>query len=148
MMNTEGKTGIIPEKRNYTIRFRNTKRSNDVQAFIQSDKTEVKTAIDGPDFIVELKDIPTTKQLTVNCKGKDIEIDAIRIVLEDVEEIISDLPLKTSQKDRVYNLLTDNSLTKDKKRIQLLKLTKGKDSYEKKYVQLFIQLLEYMDQIQ
>lgn len=144
----EGKTGIIPEKRNYTIRFRNTKKSTDVQAYIQSDKTTCTTSIDGPDFIVELKDIPTTKQLTLNCKGKDIEIDAIRIVLEDVEEIISDLPLMTSQKDYVYNLLTNNDLSKDKKRIELRKLTKGKNSYDKKYVQLFIQLLEYIDQIQ
>ncbi len=144
----EGKTGIIPDKRNYTIRFRNTKKSSDVQAFIKSEKTEVKTSIDGPDFIVELKDIPTTEQLTINCKGKDIEIDAVRIILEDVEEIISDLPLLTSQKEQVYNLLTNNTLNKDKKRIELRKLSKGKNAFEKKYVQLFIQLLEYIDQTQ
>lgn len=144
----EGKTGIVPDKRNYKIRFRNTKRSNDVQAYIKSEKTECKLSVDGPDFIVELKDIPTTEQLTINCKGKDIEIDAIRIVLEDVEEIISDLPLLTSQKDYVYNLLTDKSMNKDRKRIELHKLTKGKNAYEKKYVQLFLQLLEYIDQIQ
>ena len=144
----EGKTGIVPDKRNYKIRFRNTKRSNDVQAYIKSTKTEVKTSIDGPDFIVELTDIPTTEQLTINCKGKDIEIDAIRIVLEDVEEIISDLPLKTSQKDYVYNLLINKELSKDKKRIEFRKLTKGKEALEKKYVQLFLQLLEYIDQTQ
>ena len=142
----EGKTGIVPEKRNYKIRFRNTKRSNDVQAYIKSTKTEVKTSIDGPDFIVELTDIPTTEQLTLNCKGKDIEIDAIRIVLEDVEEIISDLPLKTAKKDEVFNLLINKELSKDKKRIQLRKMAKGKDALEKKYVQLFLQLLEYIDQ--
>lgn len=144
----EGKTGIIPDKRNYKIRFRNTKKSNDVQAYIKSDKTTCTTYIDGPDFIVELKDIPTTQQLTLNCKGKDIEIDAIRIILEDVEEIISDLPLPTATKDYVYNLLTDKNLSKDKKRIELHKLTKGKMSVEKKYIQLFIELLEYMDQVQ
>ena len=144
----EGKTGIIPATRNYTIRFRNTRKSTDVQAFIKSTKTEVKSYIDGPDFIVELKDIPTTEQLTLNCKGKDIEINAMRIILEDVEEIISDLPLMTSQKDEVFNLLIDKNLTKDKKRIEFHKLAKGKNSYDKKYIQLFIQLLEYMDQIQ
>lgn len=144
----EGKTGIVPDKRNYKIRFRNTKRSNDVQAYIKSEKTTVETSVDGPDFIVELKDIPTTEQLTINCKGKDIEIDAIRIVLEDVEEIISDLPLKTSQKDQIFNLLIDKSLSKDKKRIEFRKLSKGKDGFEKKYLQLFLQLLEYIDQTQ
>jgi len=144
----EGKTGIVPATRNYTIRFRNTKKSGDVQAYIKSTKTEVKTAIDGPDFIVELTDIPTTEQLTINCKGKDIEIDAIRIVMEDVEEIISDLPITTAQKELVFGLLTDENLSKEKKRIEFIKLGKGKNAFEKKYVQLFIQLLEYIDQIQ
>ena len=143
----EGKTGIVPDKRNYKIRFRNTKRSTDVQAYVKDEKVECSLSVDGPDFIVDLKDIPTTQQLTLNCKGKDIEIDAIRIVLEDIEEIISDLPLLTSQKDFIFDFLINKEMTKDKKRIELHKLTKGKNAFEKKYVQLFIQLLEYMDQV-
>ncbi len=31
--------------------------------------------VDGNDFIVYLKQIPTIGQLTINCRGKDIEID-------------------------------------------------------------------------
>ena len=85
--------------------------------------------------------------MTVNCKGKDIEIDAIRIVLDDIEEIISDLPILTEQKEMVYNLLTDKNMVKDKKRIELHKLSKGKNAFDKKYIQLFLQLLEYMDQV-
>lgn len=144
----EGKTGIVPDKRNYFIRFKNTKKSEDVQAFIKSSKIECITRVDGSDFVVEIKDVPTTEQLTLNCKGKDIEIDAIRIVLEDIEEIISDLPILTDQKDAVYNLLTDTTMKKDKKRIELHKLGKAKNAYDKKYTQLFLQLLEYIDQIQ
>lgn len=143
----EGKSGIIPAKRNYIIRFRNTRKSDDVQAYIKSQKTECKTYIDGTDFVVEVHDIPTTEQLTLNCKGKDIEIDAIRIVIEDIEEIISDLPLPTEQKDFIYNFLIDKSMPKDKKRIEIRKLAKGKNSFEKKYIQLFLQLLEYIDQV-
>lgn len=143
----EGKTGIIPAKRNYIFRFRNTRESSDVQAYIKSAKAAVKTSVDGTDFIVEVRDVPTTEQLTVNCKGKDIEIDAIRIVLDDIEEIISDLPILTEQKELVYNLLTDKNMVKDKKRIELHKLSKGKNAFDKKYIQLFLQLLEYMDQV-
>ncbi len=143
----EGKSGIIPDKRNYIFRFRNTRKSDDVQAYIKSEPTECKLSVDGTDFIVEVRDIPTTEQLTLNCKGKDIEIDAIRIVIEDVEEIISDLPLPTAQKDNIYNLLVDKNLEKDKKRIELHKLAKGKEALDKKYIQLFLQLLEYMDQV-
>ena len=143
----EGKSGIIPPKRNYTIRFRNTKKSDDVQAYIKSQKTEVKLSVDGPDFIIRVEDIPTTEQLTINCKGNNIEIDAIRIILDDVEEIISDLPLTTATKDYVYNLLVDDKMPKDKKRIEFHKMSKGKNALDKKYSQLFIQLLEYINQV-
>ena len=143
----EGKSGIIPPKRNYIIRFRNTKKSDDVQAYIKSQKTEVELNVDGPDFIIKVNDIPTTEQLTINCKGKDIEIDAIRIILDDVEEILSDLPLTTATKDYVYNMLIDEEMPKDKKRIAFRKMSKGKNSLDDKYSQLFIQLLEYMNQV-
>lgn len=143
----EGKSGIVPERRNYKIRFRNTKRSNNIQAFIKSQPIPVTSTVDGADFIIDVKDVPTTEQLTINCKGNNIEIDAIRIVLEDIEEIISDLPILTSQKEYIYNLLVDKTMPKEKKRIELHKLTKGKSGYEKKYVQLFLQLLEYIDQV-
>ena len=38
-------------------------------------------------------------------------------------------------------------MPKDKKRIEIRKLAKGKNSFEKKYIQLFLQLLEYIDQV-
>mgnify|MGYP003414961525 CR=1 FL=1 len=50
-------------------------------------------------------------------------------------------------KDFIFNFLTNKDMTKDKKRIELHKMTKGKNAFEKKYVQLFLQLLEYIDQV-
>ena len=142
----EGKSGIIPETRNYKFRFRNTKRSTDVTAFIRDAKTECVTSVEGPDFIVEVKDVPTTQQLTINCKGKDIEMDAIRIIMEDVESIISDLPIPTKMKEQIYAIfIKDEDI--NKKRIAIRKLGQGKDSLETKYVQLFIKLLEYISQV-
>ncbi len=143
----EGKTGIVPDKRNYIIRFRNTRKSDNVKAYIKSTPIPCTSYIDGTDFVVEVKDVPIVEQFILNCKGKNIEIDAIRIVIEDIEEIISDLPLPTSQKDFIYNFLVDKNIPKEKKRIELRKLTKGKNAFEKKYVQLFLELLEYMDQV-
>ncbi len=142
----EGKRGIVPDKRNYKIRFRNTKKSKDVSVFIRDSKAECKTSVDGADFIVEVQDVPTTQQLTISCKGQDIEIDAIRIIMEDVESIISDIPIPTKIKEQVYEIFT----TKDtilKKRIAIRKLGQGKDGLETKYVQLFIKLLEYIGQV-
>lgn len=144
----EGKSGIVPDKRNYKIRFRNTKKSNDVQAYVKDQKITCNTYVDGQDFIVDLKDIPTTQQLTVNCKGKDIEIDAVRVIMDDVESIISDLPILTELKEKIYQIFVDEKLSIRKKRIEIRKLTKGKNgSLEKKYVQLFINLLEYIGQV-
>lgn len=142
----EGKSGIIPEKRNYKIRFRNTKKSDDVAAYIKDQKIECETSIEGPDFIVEVKDAPTTQQLTINCKGKDIEIDAIRIIMEDVESIISDLPIATKVKEQIYALFVSD-LPINKKRIAIRKMGKGQSGLETKYVQLFIKLLEYISQV-
>lgn len=144
----EGKSGIVPDKRNYKIRFRNTKKSNDVQAYIKDQKIECTTYVDGPDFIVQCDDVPTTQQLTINCKGKDIEIDAIRVIMDDVESIISDLPILTELKEKIYNIFVNEKLSIRKKRIEIRKLTKNKSGkLEKKYVQLFINLLEYISQV-
>ena len=142
----EGKSGIISDKRNYKIRFRNTKKSSDVTAFIRDIKVACDTYVEGPDFIVEVKDVPTTQQLTINCKGKDIEIDAIRIILEDIEGIISDLPIATKVKEQLYNVFVSD-LPISKKRIVVRKMGSGKNGLETKYVQLFIKLLEYMSQV-
>ena len=142
----EGKTGIIPDERNYKIRFRNTKKSEDVTAFVRDVKIECETYTEGPDFIVEVKDAPTSQQLTINCKGKDIEIDAVRIVMEEIESIISDIPIPTKQKEQIYELFMSEEPV-NKKRIAMRKLGQGRGGLETKYVQLFIKLLEYIAQL-
>ena len=77
----EGKSGIIPEFRNYKIRFRNTKKADDVIVYLDKDKINYNSYTENDDFIVEIKNVVTIgKQLTINCKGKDIEADPIRII--------------------------------------------------------------------
>ena len=94
----EGKSGIIPDKRNYKIVFRNTKRTEEVSAYMNENSLSLKTYVDGPNFIIEIKDVPTVGQLTISCKGKDIEIDALRLINEDIERIISDLKISTEMR--------------------------------------------------
>lgn len=140
----EGKSGIVPEKRNYKITFRNTKKANDVIVYYNNDKIEHTSYVNGPDFIVEVKDVPTVGQLTLNCKGKDIEIDAVRIINEDIEQIISDLQIPTELKEKLDAILFSDSSVQ-KKRIEVRKLkTVG---LERKFVKLFLKLLEYIDQV-
>jgi len=140
----EGKSGIIPDRRNYKIVFRNTKRTDDVVVHSNQDKVSFKTYIDGPDFIVEIENIKTVGQLTINCKGNDIEVDATYLINRDIESIINDLLIPTEMKETIDKILFSD-LTIQKKRIEIRKL--GKKGLEKKFIRMFIKLLEYINEI-
>ena len=103
-----------------------------------------KTKVEGTNFIVELENVNTLSQLTINCKGKDIEIDAVKIIDEDIEAIINDLEIETSLKEAIDEILfSKQSITK--KRIAIRKLrAKGLDY---KFVRLFLRLLEHLNQL-
>jgi alpha-glucosidase (family GH31 glycosyl hydrolase) len=140
----EGKSGIVPESRNYKIRFRNTKQAEDVITYFNNQEIACTKYIDGPDFIVEVRDVKTIGQLTINCKGADIEIDAVRIINEDIETIISDLQIDTLLKEKLDKaLFSDLPITK--KRIAIRKLKKH--GLERKFIRLFLKLLEYIKQV-
>jgi len=140
----EGKSGIVPDKRNYTIRFRNTKRANDVIVYFNNEPIPNNSYVDATDFVVEVKDIPTIGQLTINCKGKDIEFDAVRLVNDEISKILSDLPIETLLKEKVDAVLFSDLPVK-KKRIEVRKLKrKGLDH---KFIKLFLKLLEYVEQM-
>lgn len=140
-----GNKGVIPEKRNYKINFRNTKKSDNVITYVNNKKVENTTYVDNNDFIVELKDIPTLEQLTINCKGKDIEIDALRIINDDIEGILTDLPIETEVKEIIDSIIFDPNTTIKQKRIKIKKISNKK--LERKYVELFVKLLDYISQV-
>lgn len=140
----EGKTGIIPEKRDYKIRFRNTREADDVITYIGKDVVVTNNYLEDNDFIVEVKDVPTASQLTINCKGKNIEIDASRIINEEVDSIISDLKIETKLKDKIANIFFSEVDIK-KKRIQLRKLKA--DGVDVVFIHMFLKLLEYIKEI-
>jgi len=142
---TEGKSGIIPATRGYLVRFRNTRKANEVLIYLGEEKQEiVNSYVDGNDFVVEVPPYSTNKQISINCKGKDIEIDAERIINEDIDSIISDLQIKTSLKEKIANIFFSDSEIKEK-RIAIRKL-RGKGLHWK-YQRMFIRLLEYMAEL-
>lgn len=140
----DGKKGIVPDNRNYKLVFRNTKRANDVLVYFNNEKLDYNSYVKDNDFIVEVQNVSTVGQLTINCKGKDIEIDAVRIINDDVESIISDLQIETRLKELIDAILFSD-LTIKKKRIEIRKLTKK--GLEKKFVKLFLKILEYIQEI-
>ena len=141
----DGKSGIVPEKRNYKMVFRNTREADDVTVFFNSDQiNNINTYVDANDFVVELKDIPTVGQLTINCKGKDIEIDAARIINEDLESILLDLKIDTYLKEEISSIMFSEQPI-SQKRVAIRKMKSKKLS--KEYINLFLKLLEYLSDV-
>ena len=143
----EGKNSVIPEKRDYKVYFRNTKMADKVDVFFDGTKIEdgIETEVTETDFIVFIKDAPTNKQLTINCGGKDIEIDTGRIVNDDINSIINDLKIKTNLKDSIARIVFSN-LSIKKKRIAIKKLSKN--GLEANFIKMFMKLYDYLAEIQ
>jgi len=140
----EGKIGVLPEQRSYVIRFRNTKFTEDVQVFAGEVSIPFKRYVDNNDFIVEFDNIPVSNKIFIYCKGKDIEINAMRLINEDLESIISDVKVETSLKEKIDEILfSDDSIRIKRINIRKLKI-KGLDSV---FVKMFIKLLEYVSEI-
>ena len=147
IMPVEGKVGVLPNMRDYKINFRNIKKMPKIISYAESKQVQNISYIEGADLIVEVQNVPTASQLTIVCSGEDIEIDSIRIVKDDIISIISDLPIKTNVKQRVDDIIFSNELNLKRKRIEIKKLAHIKDYLEKKYIELFLKLLEYIDEV-
>lgn len=140
----DSKRGIVPDFRNYKIRFRNTKQSSEVICRIDNDAVPYNSYVENNDFIVEVTNVDVFRQLTINCKGTDIEIDAVRLVNEDIDDILSGLQIETSLKEKISDAIFSNDSIKEK-RIAVRKLKRV--GLDKSFVKLFLNLLEYIEQI-
>ena len=140
----EGKNGIVPEKRNYLIRFRNVRKADDVTAFVGNQALEVESYEEDNDFIVKVSNVSTSAQVTINCKGTDIEIDAVRLINEEIDLIISDLKITTELKETISHIIFNDEEMR-KKRIKIRKLrSRGLDPV---FIKMFIKLLEYVENL-
>ena len=138
----EGKRGIIPEKRNYKFVFRNMKKAENVSVTANTLDIPYKAYSKKTSFIIEVANVSTNSELSITCKGNDMEISSERIFMKDIESIISDLQINTVMKERIDQILTMNDTIK-KKRIAIRKLqSKG---LERKFVKLFLNLLGYFE---
>ena len=135
---------LIPPIRNYKIRFRNTRLPNEITIYIGEDKlNDFKYYIDENDFVIELDKVSTFKQITINSKGQDIEIETSRIINKDIDEIITDLKIKTILKGEVSKIMFSD-LEINKKRIEIRKLKK--QGLHPRYITMFLKLLEYISE--
>ena len=143
--NIEGKSDLIHQKRNYKIRFRNTKMAENVKVYSNDKEIPFASYLMDTDFVVEIQNVNTYNQLTINCQGKDIEIDALMLINDDLDSILSDLKVPTKLKDEIARILYDKDLSIPKKRISIKKLKrKGLD---KRSIKIFLRLIEYMSKV-
>ena len=140
----EGKKGIIPDNRNYKIRFRNTKETETVSAYFNETKIEEEHYIEDNDFIIEVKNVPTVGQLTITCRGADIELAPLHVIKDDIDDILSNLQIETILKDEIAKIIFSEDPL-NVKRINLTKLKKK--GLDQSFIKLFKKLLEYMEQI-
>ena len=121
-----------------------TLKTNNV--IVNFDGANLKSNVyqDEKDFIIEIKNVKTIGQLSINCKGIRAEIDSISVINEDIDSIISDLEVDTVLKDKIASILFSN-LTIKQKRIQIRKLKN--DKLDNKFIKMFLRLLEYVEQI-
>ena len=142
----DGKSGIIPDIRNYTIKFRNIGMVDDVKVSIGEENiTEFDSYIDDNDFIVEVNNALTTRKLTINCIGKNVDINSSRLINEDIESIINDAKIKTELKTMIADIFF-SELDNRKKRIKIRQLkVRGLDN---SFIKMFLKLLEYIKEIE
>ena len=141
----EGKETLLFNKRDYKIRFRNTKLASNVKVYSNETEIPFTKYLMENDFVIEVKDVDTTSQLTINCAGSDIEIDALMLINDDIDSILSDLKVPTNLKDIIAKVLFNENISISKKRIEIRKLKKqGLDS---RSVKIFLKLLEYMSEV-
>ena len=142
----EGKTGIVPDKRDYKVRFRNTRTPEKVSVLINGKPTKLSfdEYPEDNDYVVFIKGVNTKDTLSVTCMGKDIEIDAVRILNEDLNLIISDLNIETVLKEKIA-IIIFSDLPLKKKRIEIRKLKKL--GLNELFIKMFLKLLEYINEI-
>ncbi len=127
--------------RNYLLRFRNMKSPEKVIVNYQNEQKEHKYEIEKNDLIVKLNDIDVYQPIEVNIIGKNIEIETISVINEEIEGILDDLEINTLLKEKIDAIIF-SELPINKKRIGLRKLKKS--GLEPKYINMFISLLEFI----
>lgn len=136
--------GIIPAKRNYRIRFKNTKLA-DVRVQSGEQVIQCNVFVEKNDLILEMNDVSTSYSLMVSVASDGIiENSMERLIDDDIKGILEDLEIETVLKDKIDAILF-GELSVKKKRIAVRKLKK--DNLEPKFIKMFLNLLEYIETV-
>ena len=134
--------GLLPETRNYKIRFKNTKPANIIAKSGEENITG-KGYQEKNDLVIILEKVPTSKTLNIIVQNDSIiENSMEHLINDDIKGILEDLEIETTLKEKIDAILFGDMPIK-KKRIAIRKLKKH--NLEPKFIKMFLNLLEYMD---
>lgn len=129
--------------RTYLLRFKNMKNPDKIIVKYQGQTKECQAIVEKNDLLLELKDINVYEPLEVLLLGNNLEIENISVINKEIEGILDDLEIETIIKESVDEIIFSD-LSINKKRIGLRKLRR--QGLEPKYINMFISLLEFINQ--
>ena len=131
------------ENRNYLLRFRNMNSPDKVYLKYKNESKKIEFKIEKNDLIIELNNINVYEPVELNIIGKNIEIETISVINEEIKDILDDLEIETLLKVQIDDIIFSD-LPMNKKRIGLRKLRKY--GLEPKFINMFIGLLEFIEE--
>ena len=133
--------GLVPDFRNYKIRFRNTNGAS-VSVSDGVNNIGASAILDGNDLVVEVPKVSGGQKIIVNCFGDNLENSTIKLINDDIKGILEDLEIETILKEKIDEILFGD-LPIRKKRIEIRKLKRK--GLETKFIKMFLKLLEYIN---
>lgn len=144
VIQNKGNPGMLPQVRNYKIRFKNTKSAM-VDVSVGGEKADNKTYNERNDLVVEVNNVSVSNSLLVSCSSDGVIVNSMEVLInDDIKGILEDLEIETTLKDKIDNILFSD-LSIRKKRIAIRKLKRAK--LEPKFIKMFLNLLEYIKSV-
>lgn len=137
----EDKSNIASKERNYKIVIRNTEATN-VEVTVEDKSVEVSTLLKNSNTIIKINNI-NAHEIQIKYISNKNNINQIKIE-DDLRDVLEGLEIETKLKEKIDEILFSD-LTIRKKRIEIRKLKK--QGLESKYIQMFLNLLEYMESV-
>ena len=127
--------------RNYLIRFRNMKSPDKVLIKRNNNIEDHAFQVEKNDLLVKIDNVNCFEPLEINIIGRNLEIETISVINEEIASILDDMEINTLLKEQIDTIIFSD-IPMNKKRIFLRKLKKK--GLEPKFINMFIGLLEFI----
>ena len=140
----ENRGGKIPGYRNYFIRFRSTKLTNNITVKISGNPIKFQAYSNHNDLVIYINNALSLGIVEVNVSWDNLEESITTIINEDISNILEDLEIDTNLKEKIDDILFSDMKIR-KKRIAIRKLKRK--GLQPKFITMFISLLEYIEKV-